>query len=291
VALRDGALAGPALAVLALTPLACAEVVAGLPDAAVRLLTAVPAAQRLAELERTPATVVDPAVPAGIAPPRALTAQDLAVRWPGSDRDTVAGVELRLDPGRRVALTGPSGSGKSSVVAALLRTLPPAAGRISADGHDVTALTGDELRAGVAWCGPWTHLFDSTLGANLRLAAPTATDDELVTALRRAQLGDWFAGLPDGLDTALGTHGGEVSGGERQRLGIARALLADRPVLVLDEPTAHLDATTADALAGELLATTTGRTALLVTHRPEQTPDLPEVRLPAAGRPGVLAAS
>jgi ATP-binding cassette subfamily C protein CydCD len=278
-ALRAGLLPGPALAVLALTPLACADVVAGLPEAAVRLLTAVPAAQRLAALEQAPAPVIDPAAAAGTAPPGALAARGLAVRWPGSHSDVVTGVDLVLAPGHRVALTGPSGSGKSSVVAALLRTLPPAAGRITADGRDVTTLAADDVRAGIAWCGPWTHLFDSTLRANLRLAAPDATDDELVAALRRAQLGDWFAGLPDGLDTAVGEHGGAVSGGERQRLGVARVLVADRPVLVLDEATAHLDAATADALAGELLASTAGRTALLVTHRPEQTPGLPEVRL------------
>jgi ATP-binding cassette subfamily C protein CydCD len=170
-------------------------------------------------------------------------------------------------------------------VAALLRTLAPSAGRVLADGRDAADLTGDSVRRGVAWCGPWTHLFDSTLRANLRLAAPDATDAELVAALRRAQLGDWFAGLPDGLDTPLGAHGGEVSGGERQRLGVARALVADRPVLVLDEPTAHLDAPTADALTDDLLATTTGRTTLLVSHRPGRASGLRRVHLPAP-RPG-----
>jgi ATP-binding cassette subfamily C protein CydCD len=282
VALRAGTLPGPALAVLVLTPLACADLVAGLPDAAIRLLTAGPAARRLADLEHEPAPVVDPRTPAGIAPPRALAAEALAVRWPGADADTVSGVDLALAPGDRLALVGPSGSGKSTVVAALLRTLPAAAGRVTADGHDAATLTGDELRAGVAWCGPWTHLFDSTLRANLQFAAPGAPDGELVAALVRAQLGGWLATLPDGLDTAIGEHGGPVSGGERQRLGIARALLADRPVLVLDEPTAHLDASTAAALAGELLAATAGRTALLVSHHPEHTPGVPQVRLPGA---------
>lgn len=278
-AVHAGALAGPALAVLVLTPLACADVVAGLPDAAVRLLTAVPAAGRLAELEQTPAPVVDPTVAAGVRPPRELAAEGLAVRWPGAPVDTVSGVELQLAPGDRLALIGPSGSGKSTVVAALLRTLPAAAGRVTADGRDTAGLIGDEVRAGIAWCGPWTHLFDSTLRANLLLAAPDADDADLVGALVRAQLGDWLDTLPDGLDTALGEHGGPVSGGERQRLGIARALLADRPILVLDEPTAHLDGTTATALAGELVTATQGRTALLVTHRPEQAPGVPTVRL------------
>ena len=127
--------------------------------------------------------------------------------------------------------------------------------------------------------GAGAHLFDSTLRANLLLAAPDATDDDLVAALRQAQLGAWLAGLPLGLDTPIGEHGGPVSGGERQRLGIARAVLARRPVWVLDEPTAHLDTATADALAAELMAVTAGRTALIVTYRFEQTPALPQLRV------------
>ena len=278
-ALRSGSLPGPALAVLALTPLALAEVVAGLPDAAVRLLTALPAARRLAELERLPSPAPEPQVAANIAPATSLVAESLAVRWPGAGRDAVQDVDLALPAGTRLALTGPSGAGKSSVVAALMRGLLPSAGRILVDGRDTTGLTGDAVRRGLAWCGAWTHLFDSTLRANLLLAAPHASDGEVVDALRRAQLGEWLAGLPHGLDTALGAHGGKVSGGERQRLGIARALLADRPVLLLDEPTAHLDPPTAAALSAELMATTRGRTALLITHHPEQTPGLPQVRI------------
>ncbi len=278
-AVRAGTLPGPALAVLALTPLALADVLVGLPDAAVRLLAAVPAARRLADLQSLPATVVDPAHPAAVAPPSGFAADGLAVRWPGADRDAVRDVDLVLRPGTRLAVTGPSGSGKSSVVAALLRTLDPTAGTVRADGRDVGDLTADDVRRGIAWCGAHTHLFDSTLRANLLFAAPDADDAALVAGLGRAQLGGWLDGLPDGLDTPLGEHGGPVSGGERQRLAIARALLADRPVLVLDEPTAHLDPATADALAGELLDATAGSTALIVTHRPEQTPGLPALRL------------
>ncbi len=277
VAVRAGTLPGPALAVLALTPLAAAELVAGLPDAAVRLLTARPAARRLAGLEAGSPAVPDPVRPTGRAPRVGLAALDLAVRWPGADHDAVTGLDLDLD--RRVALTGPSGSGKSTVVAALLRTLDHRTGTLRADGVDVHDLTGDELRRGLAWCGPHAHLFDSTLRENLRVSAPHATDDDIVDALRRARLGHWLDTLPAGLDTPIGEHGGTVSGGERQRIGIARALLADRPIMLFDEPTAHLDASTADELAGELLAATAGRTALIVTHRPDQTPGLPQVRL------------
>jgi len=278
-ALRAGELSGPALAVLALTPLAAAELVAGLPDAALRLTAAGPAATRLAELERRAAPVREPLAPERVAPPRTFSTHGLSVRWPDADREAVRDVDLGLPEGARVALTGPSGSGKSSVIAAVLRYLDPAAGLILADGRDTRDLAGDDVRLGIGWCGAGTHLFDSTLRANLLLARPDATDAEVVDALVGAQLGRWLNGLPDGLDTWIGAHGGEVSGGERQRIGVARALLADRPVLVFDEPTAHLDEPTAAALARDLLSATVGRTALVVTHRPDQTPSLPEVRL------------
>ncbi|TCK22338.1 thiol reductant ABC exporter subunit CydD [Pseudonocardia endophytica] len=278
VALRAGTLPGPALAVLVLTPLALAEVVAGLPDAAVRLLSVRPALQRLRALDRVEPAVADRPLAARVDPPHELRARDLAVRWPGAGTDAVHGLDLDLR-GNRVALVGPSGSGKSSVVATMLRTLDPAGGRLEADGRGVTTVAADDVRAGIAWCGPWTHLFDSTLRANLALARPDASDEEMVAVLRRARLGAWFDGLPHGLDTPLGEHGGAVSGGERQRLGVTRALLADRPVLVLDEPTAHLDPATADSLSAELIAATEGRTALLVTHRPEHLPGLDPVRL------------
>lgn len=278
-ALRDGNLPGPALALLALTPLALADVVVGLPDAAVRLLTALPAASRLAELATAQAPVTEPASSPTVTPPTRFTARNLAVRWPGADRDAVREVDMDLTPGSRLALVGPSGAGKSTVVAALLRTLNPSTGTLHADSHDVRTLAADDVRAGIAWCGARTHLFDSTLRANLLLAAPDATDNDLTDALRQAQLGAWLATLPRGLDTPIGEHGSTISGGERQRLGIARAILSQRPVWMLDEPTAHLDAATADALAAELMTLTSGRTALIITHRPEQTPDLPQLQV------------
>ncbi|MEJ2866130.1 thiol reductant ABC exporter subunit CydD [Actinomycetospora sp. OC33-EN08] len=275
VALRAGEIGGTTLAVLALLPLACAEVVAGLPEAATRLAAALPSLARLADLEAAPATVVDPAAP--VDPPRhgALGANRLAVRWPGADRDALRDVTLDLPAGGRLVVTGPSGSGKSTLLAALAAGLPARAGHALVDGVDVAAQAGDAVRARQAWCGPATHLFDSTLRENLLLARPDAADDDLREVLRRARLGGWAAGLPAGLDTSLGTHGGAVSGGERQRLGVARALLADRPVLVLDEPAAHLDAATATALCDDLAALAADRTLLVVSHRPAEFPGVP----------------
>ncbi|GAA4731356.1 thiol reductant ABC exporter subunit CydD [Actinomycetospora chibensis] len=285
LALADGRLAPTALAVLALTPLAAAELVAGLPDAAARLAEAGPAARRLAELESRPAPVADPVRAETVPADPAVTAEALAVRWPDATSEAVSGVTFVLPPGGRMVLAGPSGAGKSTVLAALLRALPAARGAVTLDGHDTATMAGEDVRARFGWCGPAAHLFDSTLRENLRLARPGATDDDLVDALHRARLGAWFASLPDGLDTALGDHGGAVSGGERQRLAVARVLIADRPILALDEPTAHLDAPTAAALAGEISELSRGRTAIVVSHRPKEFPDLPVVAIGSA--PGV----
>ncbi|HEY6425083.1 MAG TPA: thiol reductant ABC exporter subunit CydD [Pseudonocardiaceae bacterium] len=280
VAVRAGVVPGTVLAVLALTPLATAELVATLPDAANRLATALPATRRLSNLERGSPAVSEPADPLPAPAARTLAAQNLAVRWPDADWDAASGVDLTVPALARVVLTGPSGCGKSTVLAALMRTVDARAGRVLVDGVDARQILGEDLRRRIAWCGPATHLFDSTLRQNLLLARPGAGDDQLLAALRRAGLGGWVAGLPEGLETPVGRHGGRVSGGERQRIGVARALLADRPILLLDEPTAHLDAGTAAALCADLLDFTTGRTTLIVTHRPDELPGLPRVALP-----------
>ncbi|MGW7538763.1 thiol reductant ABC exporter subunit CydD [Amycolatopsis sp. NPDC054798] len=279
-AVRAGTLSGPALAVLALTPLATAELVAGLPESAQRLLGSHTAAQRLAALDHTPAPHSEPASPQHLRTADNLSAANLSVRWPASPRDAVHDVDFTVGHRARLLLTGPSGAGKSTVVAALMRYLDPSSGEVLLDGADTRSFRSDAVRAQIAWCGTETHLFDSTLRENLRLARPGASDDEIRAALELSQLGPWAASLPDGLDTALGLHGTPVSGGERQRIGIARALLSARPVLILDEPTAHLDAPTAEALAADVLAATRDRSAMIATHRPGEFSGVPEYRLP-----------
>jgi ATP-binding cassette subfamily C protein CydCD len=284
-ALRAGALPGPAVAVLALTPLATAELVAGLSDAARRWTAAQPAAGRLAALEHAPAPVAEPTTPRPVPPGHTLSTSGLSVRWPGADRDAVTGVDLRVSAGGGLVLSGPTGSGKSTVLATLLRTVDPRAGRAAMDGVDLGELAGDDVRGRIAWCGPASHLFDSTLRENLRLARPDAPDDRIVEALRRAGLGAWLAGLPEGLDTPVGRHGGTVSGGERQRIGLARALLADRPLLLLDEPTAHLDDATAARVRDDVLSTAAHGTTVVTSHRPEGYPGWLQLRLPAPEAP------
>jgi ABC-type multidrug transport system fused ATPase/permease subunit len=151
----------------------------------------------------------------------------------------------------------------------LLRFLDPLEGRVTIDGRDLRALAQEDVRGTFALAGQDAHVFDSSIRENLRLARPDAKDGELVAALRSARLDEWVASLPAGLDTLVGEEGAQLSGGQRQRLVIARALLADAPVLVLDEPTAHLDSDTAEALVRDVLAEAGDRTVLLITHRPE----------------------
>ncbi|NEE37222.1 ATP-binding cassette domain-containing protein, partial [Streptomyces sp. SID7982] len=136
----------------------------------------------------------------------------------------------------------------------------------------------------VGLCAQDAHVFDSTIRENLRLARPAATDADLCDALSRARLLDWVRALPEGLDTAVGEHGARLSGGQRQRLALARALLADFPVLVLDEPAEHLDLPTADALTADLLAATRGRATVLITHRLTGLEAVDEVLVLDAGR-------
>ncbi|MGW7514711.1 thiol reductant ABC exporter subunit CydD [Streptomyces sp. NPDC054796] len=200
--------------------------------------------------------------------PFPLSVRALSVRHPGQEgRAALEGFELDLVAGRRVAVVGVSGSGKTTLAQALLRFVELESGSYTLAGVPAAALPSDEVRRHVGLCAQDAHLFDSTLRENLRLARTDASDADLRGALARARLDGWVATLPDGLDTLVGEHGARLSGGQRQRLALARALLADFPVLVLDEPAEHLDLPTADALTADLLAVTEGRTTVLITHR------------------------
>jgi ABC-type multidrug transport system fused ATPase/permease subunit len=179
-------------------------------------------------------------------------------------------------------MLGPSGSGKTTVANLLLRFVDPEAGRVTLAGRDLREYRLEDVRSAIAVAGQDSHLFSTTIRENVRLARPEATEDELEDALRRARILDWARGLPDGLDTLVGEEGRELSGGQRQRIVVARALLANAPVLVLDEPTAHLDGPTAERLIDDVLEAAAGRTVLLITHRPEGLERMDEVvRLPA----------
>ncbi|WSQ10408.1 thiol reductant ABC exporter subunit CydD [Streptomyces sp. NBC_01231] len=267
-AVSDGRLGGVAMAVVVLTPLAAFEAVLGLPLAVQYRQRVRKSAERVYEVLDAPEPVREPERPRQApASPFPVVVKGLTARHAGQDRDALAGIDLALEEGRRIAVVGPSGSGKTTLAQVLLRFLDTEAGSYTLGGVDAYALDGDDVRRLVGLCAQDAHLFDSSVRENLLLARKDATEDELRDALRRARLLDWAEALPDGLDTLVGEHGARLSGGQRQRLALARALLADFPVLVLDEPSEHLDLPTADALTADLLAATEGRTTLLITHR------------------------
>jgi ABC-type multidrug transport system fused ATPase/permease subunit len=151
----------------------------------------------------------------------------------------------------------------------LLRFLDPEQGRVTIGGRDLRELAQDDVRRAIAVAGQDAHLFSTGIRKNVRLARPDATDAELERVLRLVGLWDWVETLPDGLDTLVGEQGRALSGGQRQRLCVARALLAEPQLLVLDEPTAHLDPPAAQALIRDVFAAAGDASVLLITHRPE----------------------
>ncbi|MFC9947627.1 thiol reductant ABC exporter subunit CydD [Streptomyces pratensis] len=267
-AVLDGRLEGVELAVVVLTPLAAFEAVTGLPLAVQYRQRVERSAERVFEVLDAPVPVEEPAEPAEApASPFPIDVRGLSARYEGMERDALHSVDLTLHPGKRVAVVGPSGSGKSTLAQVLLRFLDAREGTYSLGGVEASALDGDAVRTFVGLCAQDAHVFDSSIRENLRLARTGATDGQLRDALSAARLLDWVRSLPDGLDTLVGEHGARLSGGQRQRLALARAVLADFPVLVLDEPAEHLDLATADALTTDLLAATQGRTTVLISHR------------------------
>ncbi|MFF5571012.1 thiol reductant ABC exporter subunit CydD [Streptomyces luteogriseus] len=267
-AVAAGRLDGVTMAVVVLTPLAAFEAVLGLPLAVQYRQRVRRSAERVYEVLDAPEPVREPERPAQApASPFPLVVAGLTARHAGQDRDALAGLDLTLEEGRRIAVVGPSGSGKTTLAQVLLRFLDARAGSYTLAGVDAYGLRSDDVRGLVGLCAQDAHLFDSSLRENLLLARKDATEEQLRAALGRARLLDWADSLPDGLDTLVGEHGARLSGGQRQRLALARALLADFPVLLLDEPAEHLDLPTADALTADLLAATAGRTTLLITHR------------------------
>jgi thiol reductant ABC exporter CydC subunit len=259
------------IATLALLALASFEGVQPLAQAARELTSTLAAGGRLVELAGRESLVRDPPHPAELGPgPVVVALEDVRARYGPDEPVVLDGVSLRLEPGQRVALVGPSGAGKSTVTNLLLRFLDPEAGRVTIGGCDLRGLRQEDVRRTVAVAGQDSHLFSTSIRENVRLARPEAGDAEIETALRRARIWDWVAGLPDGLDTLVGEQGRELSGGQRGRLVVARALLAGAPVLVLDEPTAHLDSATATSLLDDVLDTAGAASVLLITHRRER---------------------
>ncbi|OUE24972.1 thiol reductant ABC exporter subunit CydC [Clavibacter michiganensis] len=278
--LASGTLDPAWLALAALVPLALVEQAAAVPLAVQAWRRVRTSAERVAgvvpetvpgEIPREQVGSAADAVPLVPASGTTLEVRGLVTRWPGAGRDALAPVSLVVRPGETVVVRGPSGSGKSSLAAALVRFLE-SRGAFELDGRDARAMAPSAVRRIVGLCEQAPHLFDASIRQNLLFAREDATDDELVAVLARVGLAGWTSER-GGLDARVGDRGGLVSGGQAQRIALARALLADFPVLVLDEPTADVDPDRARAVLRDVLtaARDRGRGVLLLTHT-----DVPE---------------
>jgi len=271
-----GELAPVALGALVLLAVGAFEVVRPLPEAALRRVAVERAVHRLSRVVDGPPLLADAATDADAARPAtrslpagpaALSARGIVHRPGGPGTPVVLdGIDLDVMPGERIALIGPSGGGKSTLASILARLADPDAGEVRLGGVPLRDAAVADVRSRIRLAGQDAHLLAGTLAANLRIGAPDADEPAMAAALRSVGLGTWLDALPAGLGTLVGEDGVAVSGGQRQRIGVARALLSPAPLLILDEPTAMLDAATADALLDDVLAATEGRTLVVVTH-------------------------
>ncbi|HTX79939.1 MAG TPA: thiol reductant ABC exporter subunit CydC [Longilinea sp.] len=263
----SGRLDGILLAVVVLLTMASFEAVQPLPQAAQNLESSLEAADRLFSLADSTPAVSEPPEPLAVSKAPAIAIAGLSFRYEEGLSKVLDDINLELPFGKHVAVVGPSGAGKSTLLNLLLRFWDYGEGSILLDGRELRDFSGDDVRQHVSVISQSTHLFAATLKQNLLLAKPAADEAQLQRVLESVELSEWQANLPEGLDTWLGEGGVKMSGGERQRLAIAQALLKDAPILYLDEPTSNLDATTERKLLTLLDEVMRNKSVLWVTHR------------------------
>jgi ATP-binding cassette subfamily C protein CydC len=243
------------------------EVLGGLPRAGVSLGAASAAARRVIATATAGPAYKDAARPRPMPAGKALRFRGVHFQWSADAPFVFSGLTLDIPAGTRIAVLGPSGSGKSTLAALALRLAAPQSGEILLGDTDIADLPAAALHRRIAYLSQATHLFDDTIRHNLLLGRPAATEHDLWDALDRAALGDTVRALPDGLDTWLGESGAQLSGGQGRRVALARTLLSEAPILILDEPCAGLDAETERAFLTTLYAESAGRTVILIAHR------------------------
>ncbi|HVP20561.1 MAG TPA: thiol reductant ABC exporter subunit CydC [Anaerolineaceae bacterium] len=280
----SGTINGVILAVLALVTLASFEAVAPLGQSAQQLQSSLSSAQRLFDVANQTPAVIEPAAPASPPLSMALSIRDLTYSYEPGLAPALKNISLELPPGKRIGILGSSGSGKSTLLRLLLRFWDCPDGSILLNGIDLRHYASSDVRRKIAVISQDTYLFTTTLRENLLLARPGASEGELVSALERAQLQDWFGSLPQGLDTWIGEHGVLMSGGERQRLAVARAVLQDARLYLFDEPASGLDPETEARLVEMLLDLTQGQSVLWVAHSPIGMDAMDEVLVLSGGR-------
>ncbi len=285
ISLVDSAeLDGVYLALLVLATIASFEAVLPLPQALQYLENSLEAGRRLFEIVDAEPAVVDPSLPTPVPGRVGLRVQDLSFAYERGQPLALDGVSFELPQGGRLAVVGPSGAGKSTLVQLLLRFWDYTQGQIWLDGRELRAYAQEDLRRGIAVVSQHTHLFSTTVRENLLLARPEASDAEVIRAAQQAQIHDFVQSLPHGYDTWIGEQGWRLSAGQRQRLAIARAILKDAPFLILDEPTANLDALTEREVVAALWELSTGRTTLIISHRLVGLETADEILVLRAGR-------
>jgi len=277
-ATAEGHLDGVLLAGIVFLTIGAFEAVVGLPDAAQRLTACAQAAARLESVTEAPAPVADPSSPAPLPLGGSLSFEAVSVQFEGREQAALSDVCATLAPGSRVALVGASGAGKTTLASCAVRFLDPSSGRVTLGGIDIRELSQDALRSAVRLVSQDAYLFTTTVAQNVRLAAPEASDEQILGALSRAGLGPWIASLPDGIETLVGEEGAEVSGGQRGRIALARGFISPSQVVILDEPTANLDAAGARDLLSAIGSERSDRRAMLViTHTVEGLEEFDEI--------------
>ena len=244
--------------------------ITGLLSTGVSVISSLALFARIFEYLDLPVDIDDPASPVDIDPAKVtghVRLEDVSFAYPGADRDAVSGVTLDVPAGSTLALVGETGSGKTTLAALVGRLYDPGCGTVSIDGTDLRDLRLADLAAIVGVVSQETYLLHTTVRENLRYARPDASDAEIEAAARAAQIHDQIAGLPDGYDTMVGSRGHRFSGGEKQRIAIARTLLRDPRVLVLDEATSALDTETERAVQQAFDTLARGRTTITIAHR------------------------
>ncbi len=258
---------GVYLALLVLAAIASFEAVIPLPSTFQYLESQLTAAQRLYEIVDAQPSVKDPGETSSEPIDFSLSVRDLRFRYEMDEEAALDGIDFQLDQGSQLAVVGPSGAGKSTLVNLLLRFWEYDGGQIILGGHELRAYRSENVRRMISVVSQGTHLFNDTIRGNLSLANPSAKEGDLVQAASQAQIHEFIQSLPHGYDTWIGEAGVRLSGGERQRIAIARALLRNTPILILDEPTANLDALTEREVIKTLFRLMEGRTTLIITHR------------------------
>ena len=264
---HSGQLDGIFLALLVLSALASFEIVLPLPATFQQLSGNLKAASRLFEIVDASPAVAEPQQAAPLPDDTTLIVEQLNFRYEADEPYVLRDINLTLKPDEYVMLVGPSGSGKSTLTRLLLRFFEYNEGRITLGGRDLREYRPDDLYTLMSVVEQDTHLFNTTIRANLLLARPDASEEELVAASQQAQLHEFVQGLPNGYDTQVGEQGLLLSGGERQRVAIARAFLKDTPIVILDEPTVNLDAIAEQSVLQAIQSLRKGRATLMVTHR------------------------